>query len=146
MAIAPRSGQLASFASRAPQGPLVMLNLLAFRDRAVYADGRDTDLTGEQAYGLYAAGVGKLIAELGGRPRFAGRCHSLLIGEGELAWDAVAIVEYPSLEAFRRMTESPAYREIHVHREAGLAHQLLIHCLTPEQAEVLAGGFGATRD
>ena len=39
----------------------------------------------------------------------------------------------PSLEAFAAMTSSPDYQAIHVHREAGLAHQLLINCVGAEQ-------------
>ena len=135
MAIAPRPEQLVAFAERAPaDGPILMLNLLKYREKAAYADGRASDLTGEQAYALYAAGVSELLAAMGGRLAFAGRCHALVIGEGELPWDDVAVVAYPSLAAFQHMVGSAAYQEIHVHREAGLAHQLLIHCLSPEQA------------
>jgi len=143
MAIAPRPEQLVAFAERAPaEGPLWMLNLLKFKERAEYADGRASDLTGEQAYRLYGEGVARLLAAMGGRVRIGGACNALLIGDGELAWDAMAIVEYPSLAAFRDMTQSAAYAELHVHREAGLAHQLLIHCLAPEQAGAPLAGLG----
>jgi uncharacterized protein (DUF1330 family) len=133
MPIAPRPEQLAAFARGAPaDGPISMLNLLKFKEKAEYPDGRATDLTGEQAYGLYGQGVAKLIHALGGRFAFVGRARALVIGDGELEWDNVAIVEYPSVAAFQQMTQSEAYAEVHVHREAGLAHQLLIHCQTPE--------------
>lgn len=133
----PRPEQIQGFAARAPaDGPVYMLNLLKFKERAEYADGRATDLTGEQAYGLYGEGVTKLIGDLGGRSVWFGRCNALVIGDGdEPPWDSVAIVEYPSLEAFRKMTSSGDYAEVHVHREAGLAHQLLIHCLSREQVQ-----------
>ena len=62
----PRPEQLQAFIEQAPEGPIYMLNLLKFKAQAEYADGRETDLTGAQAYGLYGQGVGKLIAELGG--------------------------------------------------------------------------------
>ena len=64
----------------------------------------------------------------------------LVIGDGEMDWDAVAIVEYPSIDAFRQMTASPEYDAVHVHREAGLAHQLLINCLSTEQLMAGLGG------
>jgi len=138
MPIGPRPEQLVAFAQGAPgDGPIHMLNLLRYKERAQYADGRATDLTGEQAYALYGQGVAKLIAELGGRIVYGARARALVIGDGDLAWDDVAIVEYPSLAAFRQMTESAAYAEIHVHREAGLASQLLVHCQPPD-----AGLFG----
>jgi len=139
MPIAPRPEQLVAFAKGAPaDGPIHMLNLLEFKEKAEYADGRATDLTGEQAYGLYGQGVVKLLAELGGRIVYGSRARALVIGDGDLAWDDVAIVEYPSLAAFQQMTRSAAYAEIHVHREAGLASQLLVYCQPPA-----AGVFGS---
>ena len=47
-----------------------------------------------------------------------------MLGEVEDLWDVIALVEYPSSEAFRQMLQSPEYQEVHVHREAGLAGQL----------------------
>jgi uncharacterized protein (DUF1330 family) len=135
----PRPEQLEKFAAARPDGPLYMLNLLKFRERAVYADGRETNLSGSEAYGLYGVGVAKLIDELGGRIEMGMKTNVLLIGDGDLEWDSVALVKYPSFEAFVAMTQSPAYQEIHVHRDAGLEHQLLINCLDPEQT---AGLFG----
>jgi len=116
-----------------PDGKIYMLNLLKFKEQAEYADGRPTDLTGRAAYALYGQAVGKIINGLGGRVVWGGVPNVLLIGDGEIEWDQVAIVEYPSVEAFSGMTGSEAYQAIHVHREAGLEHQLLINCLGPEQ-------------
>ena len=44
----------------------------------------------------------------------------------------VAIVRYPSRQAFLDMTVSEAYQAIHHHREAGLAHQDLIETAAME--------------
>ena len=41
--------------------PVVMLNLLKFRAKAVYPDGRASDLTGRQAYDLYGAAMQNVI-------------------------------------------------------------------------------------
>lgn len=139
MATTPRPEQQQLFAERAPNGPIFMLNLLKFRDAAAYADGRESNLTGAQAYALYGAAVGKIIHGLGGRLVWGGSANVLVIGDGELQWDQVAIVEYPSMAAFTGMTASDDYQEIHVHRDAGLEHQLLINCLSAEQARALAG-------
>lgn len=38
----------------ADDGPFHMINLVKFREKAVYADGRETDLTGREADALYA--------------------------------------------------------------------------------------------
>ena len=129
----PRPEQLAEFAEKKPEGDLYMLNLLKFKERAEYADGRKTDLTGEQAYLQYGAEVQTIIEGFGGEFVFGGRANALVIGDGALEWDAVAIVRYPSFEHFTKMAQSAEYQAIHVHREAGLAHQLLINCLDPAQ-------------
>ncbi|MDO8838312.1 MAG: DUF1330 domain-containing protein [Parvibaculum sp.] len=39
-------------------------------------------------------------------------------------WDRVSLIEYPSLAAFRSMTESPEYKAIDIHREEGIPSQL----------------------
>ena len=51
-------------------GPIYMVNLLRFKDRAEYEDGRATDLTGREAYDLYAAAVFELLQEFGGGGRW----------------------------------------------------------------------------
>jgi uncharacterized protein (DUF1330 family) len=108
-----------------------MLNLLKFKEKAEYADGRQTDISGAEAYGIYAEEMGKLIEADGGRMVFSALMNVLVIGEGDLEWDVVGIAEYASLKSFQEITASTKYQEINVHRDAGLAHQLLINCLTP---------------
>ncbi len=103
-----------------------MVNLLRFRPAAVYADGSDAHLTGREAYDRYAVVVRSLIEGLGGRIVYSGAVTGLLLGEVEDLWDAVGLVEYPSLEAFQRMIRSPEMRAIEHHRAAGLAGQLNI--------------------
>ena len=106
--------------------PVVMLNLLRFRAKAVYADGRPTDLTGRQAYDLYAAPMQKIIDAGGGKLLFGGDIASLVIGDVEDLWDTCLLVEYPSAAAFAAIVTSPEVAEIAVHRAAGLDGQLLI--------------------
>ena len=60
--------------------PVVMLNLLKFRARAQYADGRNADLTGMQAYRLYADAMQKIVEREGGKFLFAADIRYLLIG------------------------------------------------------------------
>ena len=106
--------------------PVVMVNLLKFKERAAYADGRASDLTGEQAYALYATAMRKLVEAAGGRFLFGGAVESLLLGEVEDLWDMVGLVEYPTPGTLVQIASSPEYREIEAHREAGLAGQLNI--------------------
>jgi uncharacterized protein (DUF1330 family) len=107
-------------------GPIVMVNLLKFRDKARYPDGRDAELSGREAYHRYGVEVTKLLEALGGRVLFVGDVRSLSLGHVESLWDEVALAEYPSREAFLRMLTSREMRDIAVHREAGLEGQLNI--------------------
>ena len=76
----------------------------------------------------YAAEVVPIISKRGGEVVFSGQTNTLVIGDCELEWDMVSIVEYPSVAAFLDMTSSEEYQRTHVHREAGLEHQLLVQC------------------
>jgi uncharacterized protein (DUF1330 family) len=106
--------------------PIVMLNLLRFRARAEYRDGRKTDLTGRQAYNIYGEAMRKVVEREGGKFLFAAEVKSLVIGTVEEMWDATALVQYPSPAAFAKIASSPEVAQIGVHRAAGLEGQLLI--------------------
>lgn len=122
----PDAQQMAGFAEPGADGPIYMVNLLKFKDQAEYEDGRETGLTGREAYGLYSAGVVKLLAEVGGGAMFGAQISRLMLGEVEELWDMVAIAMYPSRAAMLQMMQMPAMAEIGVHRQAGLAGQLNI--------------------
>ena len=124
----PNQEQMAGFLEPGPEGPIYMVNLLKFKERAEYADGRATDLTGEQAYELYGRGVAPLLEKAGGGIVFAAAVERLMLGEVEELWDRVAIARYPSRAAMMEMMRSPEMQEIGVHRAAGLAGQLNIEC------------------
>ena len=123
--------QWAALALEEDDGPVYMTNLLKFKPRAVYPDGRESNLSGLEAYQLYGAATGKQIAALGGRVIHSNIIGGLVAGEVEDLWDIVGIVEYPSLKAFMDMVDSDEYKANTIHREAGLAGQLLMHGRTP---------------
>ncbi|NKB96910.1 MAG: DUF1330 domain-containing protein [Pseudomonadales bacterium] len=126
--VRPNAEQMAGFAEPGPEGPIYMVNLLKFKEKAEYADGRETDLSGVEAYGIYSVGVTKLLHGLGGGVAFSASVERLMLGEVEELWDKVAIATYPSRSAMLKMMQSPEMAEIGVHREAGLAGQLNIEC------------------
>ncbi len=125
-ALYPTADRIASLMAETSDQPIVMLNLLKFRARAHYADGRASDLCGRDAYMLYGAKMQQLVEREGGRMIFSGEIMSLVIGSVEETWDVAALVEYPSSAAFARIVSSPEVAAIGVHRAAGLAGQLLI--------------------
>lgn len=128
----PNEAQLAGFLQPGAEGPIDMVNLLRFKDRAEYADGRASELSGKEAYMLYAEAVSQLLPKFGGSAMFSARVQRLMLGEVEDLWDMVAIARYPSRQAMLDMMMSPEMHEIGVHRQAGLAGQLNIETIAAE--------------
>lgn len=124
----PTADQVRAFRDRQTGEPIQMLNLLKFRDKAVYEDGRDSDLSGRDAYLLYAKGFNEVMGPRGTRILYSGAVKGFLIGEGEGAWDAVALIEYPSTQVMLDMMRDPDYQAVQQHRAAALEGQLLIEC------------------
>jgi uncharacterized protein (DUF1330 family) len=122
----PKFEQLMPLAQDPTPGPIAMVNLLKFHEKAQYSDGRDKDISGREAYMRYVAEMGPIVEAAGGRFLFSGEVRELVIGEVDELWDAVGIAEYPSRAEFHRIATSAEVQAIGVHREAGLAGQLLI--------------------
>ncbi|MEO1042944.1 MAG: DUF1330 domain-containing protein [Pseudomonadota bacterium] len=130
--------QIAAMMEEGPAGPIFMVNLLRFKDKAAYEDGRPTDLSGREAYMLYGKEVAKLIKDFGGEVIFAGDVTILALGQVEDMWHEVAIASYPNRNALLRMATSQKWQDISVHRTAGLEGQLNIETVIrpaiPDQA------------
>jgi len=111
----PNEEGLAAFAQRAGQrdgAAVVMLNLLALEP-----DG------GRERYEQYGVAVAPLLERVGGRILYAGEASPALLGTAR--WDLVALVEYPTRQAFLEMVSSPEYRAIaHLRSEALSAGEL----------------------
>ena len=112
----PTPEQLRALAARAPEEPVVMVNLLRFR-----ADG------GAESYARYGREVVPHLQRVGAKVIYGGSAPQFVIGEGERPWwDAILLVEYPTPAAFLAMVTSEEYREVHRHREEGLESAELI--------------------
>ncbi len=118
--------RIADMMEPGPDGPIYMLNLLKFKEHAEYEDGRETNLSGREAYEIYGREVSKLIGEYGGEVTFVADVTFLALGQVEDLWDEVAIAKYPNRAALWEMSISPEWQAIGVHRAAGLAGQLNI--------------------
>ena len=103
-----------------------MVNLLKFKEHAEYEDGRETDLSGRDAYNLYGQAVSRIIQDYGGEVVFVGDVTFLSLGQVDELWDEVAIAKYPNRAALWAMSTSKEWNEAAVHRTAGLAGQLNI--------------------
>lgn len=123
-AIVPNPQQFQQLAAAPDNGPVVMLNLLKFKQRSDDGDG-----SGADAYGRYGDVAVKMVEERGGKILWQGRAEQLLIGEAsEQDWDVVVLVEYPSRKTFIEMVSNPDYMKSHGYREAGLEKTVLLAC------------------
>lgn len=118
----PTAEQFQRFAASADDGPVVMINLLRYADRAT--DG--SDRTGRQAYADYGAAVIPMVLELGGSIELMGEVSPSLIAPADEEWDDVVLIRYPNRAAFTTMVTSEEYRAVQHHREAGLADSRLL--------------------
>lgn len=123
--------RLKGMMEKGPDGPIFMVNLLKFKDKAEYDDGRPCDLSGRDAYMIYGRAVTELLPKFGGRGLFAGDVTFLALGQVEELWDEIAIAMYPDRASMVRMSMSEEWREIAVHRMAGLKGQLNIETVIP---------------
>jgi uncharacterized protein (DUF1330 family) len=125
--IEPTQVQFERLAASGEDGPVMMVNLLRFKERA---DGIDADdgISGAEAYARYGAAVQPYLEGVGGRLLLAGAATESVIGPEEGEWDAVLVAEYPSRQAFLEMIGDPGYLAVHGHRAAGLADSRLIAC------------------
>lgn len=127
--IDPTPEQIARLAGGPPEeGPIVMLNLLRFREQAELAPGAEAEtLTGRESYQRYAQATAPHLSAVGGRLLNVAQCAETVIGE-DREWDLVALVEYPSRSAFLAMVGNPDYQASTHLRTAALADSRLILC------------------
>jgi len=130
-AVMPNEDQIKGFSEQGGDKPIYMVNLLKFKEKASYPDKRETNLTGEEAYAIYAEEVAGHLAKVGGKPVFGGEVERLMLGEVEDLWDKVAIAMYPSRKAMLQMINDPDYIVSAQHRVAGLEGQLNIETSLP---------------
>lgn len=124
--VIPNEEQMKGFLEGDDEKPIYMVNLLKFKEKAEYEDGRETNLTGQEAYAIYGQEVQEHLAKVGGGGTFSGKVTRLMLGEVEDLWDAVAIATYPNKKAMMTMMMDPEYQKSAVHRSAGLEGQLNI--------------------
>jgi len=103
--------------------PVVMVNLLSFKEQA---DGGNEGMTGVESYMRYGENMRKFVESKGGRFIWSGRVDSMVIGESDVEFKVVALVEYPSRKAFLEIASSAHVAEIGQDRKMGLAGQWLI--------------------
>ncbi len=107
--------------------PVVMINLLRYREQADYGNRTDIEpCSGREAYRRYMKQAVAFVIAVGGAVIWQGAPKALLLGPPEERWDLALLVRYPSKEAFLAMVSDPAYQAITMHRTAALEDSRLI--------------------
>jgi len=121
--IDPTPEQFKALASSEDESPIVMVNLIRFKERAT---GIDEGKTGAEAYAIYGRNIAPYLAAAGGEVIAATNSVESVIGPEEPEWDMVLLVRYPSRKAFVGMITDPGYQKEHEHRAAGVEEARLI--------------------
>ncbi len=105
------------------QGPVVMVNLMRFRERSLDGNG-----SGWDAYLRYSALTVPMIKARGGTLLWTGDAKALALGAEEgNQWDYLALVYYPSVADFIGMMTSADYETLcDPHRCNGCAEHVII--------------------
>ena len=114
--------QYKAFMAISIDGPLHMLNLLKFKKQV-----SENGLTGAEQYKIYLKAAMPFIKKANAKVLYYGKPQLTLIGpEGDLEWDEILIVAYPSKTNFINMATAEGYpSEL---RKLALEDSRLIFC------------------
>ena len=130
-----------AFVMRGIAGPVVMLNLLRFREIADYSAtphlAPPTPISGEAAYRRYMHHTLPHLSEAGGEAIFLGRGGAYLIGPADERWDAVLLVRQRSVADFLAFASDEAYLEGMGHRTAALEDSRLLPLVEEDLGDIL---------
>ena len=121
--------------------PINMLNLLLYRDLAVYPEGHEhhgKGWTGKRAYEEYGKTSGPIFQRVGGSILWRGMFQTMVTGPDGERWHDGFIAQYPSAGAFFAMIKDADYQKAVVNRTAALVDSRLIRFAPSEAGE----GFG----
>lgn len=135
--IDPERDQFEAFKDLPRDEPIIMLNFLRFRDKALYEDGREA--TGAEAYAAYGRESSPVFRRVGGEIIWRGRPEVMLIGPKDRHWDLIFIARYPTAGAFLEMVTDPDYRIAVKHRQAAVLDSRLIRTAETGKGEGFAG-------
>jgi len=119
-----------AFFTRGIAGPIVMLNLMRFRDVADYSAHSDLapaePISGEAAYRRYMDHTMPFLTASGGEVLFYGKGGPFLIGPDHERWDAAMLVRQTSVQAFLAFASNQDYLVGIGHRVAALSDSRLL--------------------
>mgnify|MGYP002622015087 CR=1 FL=1 len=133
----PEREQFEAFKALPRDRPIMMLNLLRFREHAAYEDGRTA--SGAEAYAAYGRDSAPVFRRVGGEIVWRGMPEVTLIGPADEHWDLAFVARYPTAGAFLEMVTDPAYREAVRHRQAAVLDSRLVRLAADSSGDGFAG-------
>ena len=117
----PDAATAAALFARDIRGPVVMLNLLRFRDVALYSGAPElapaAPISGRSAYQRYIEHTLPFLRASGGEVLYLGTGGDYLIGPPGEGWDMALLVKQSSITAFMAFASDQAYL-------AGIGHRI----------------------
>jgi uncharacterized protein (DUF1330 family) len=137
--------EVAELAGGESDGPVVMLNLNRYRERAEYEGevpgGLSADVSGLEAYLRYGAVAIAVLERVGGRVLWQADAKLMVVGDETDRCDEVVAVWYPSFAAFVALATDSEILAARAHRAAGLERAVLIGCQSGTDPVLLAPEF-----
>jgi len=119
-----------AFMMRGIKGPVVMLNLLRFREVADYSAAPELapaeQINGAQAFDRYIEHTRPFLEKSGGELLFLGEGGAFLIGPETERWDLAMLVRQRSVESFMAFASDQAYLAGLGHRTAAVEDSRLL--------------------
>jgi len=124
--ILPTNDQLTELQAYPQNTPLVMLNILKFKELT------STNETGQDVYARYLKNATPFVEKSGGKIVWKGQVHNIVIGDSDKKPHVIFLVEYPSVNHFFTMISNPEYQKIAGDRSIALEYGGLIACQNAE--------------
>ena len=132
LSASPEAGK-AFYQAFSGKGPIVMLNLMRFREVANYQGVEhlqpENPISGQEAYEAYMEHTVPHLLEAGSEVLFNGQGGDYLIGPLGQGWDRVLLVRHQSVEKFMAFAQNPDYLHTAGHRTAALEDSRLLPML-----------------
>ena len=112
--------------------PIWMVNFMRYREKAVYPDGRESDISGREADDIYAPVdvLQKLVANVA----YFGDVTSE-VNAATPYWHRMGIVRYPTRRSFIDMQNRADFIPRMIHKEAGMEFTIIACCLPTNRFE-----------
>ncbi len=99
------------------------LNLMKYRERAEYADGRESSISGVEADDAYAPH--EHLRKVGSRLIMMAPVLHQLVGDSHV-WDRIAIAQYRDRMAMIEMSSNADFQKDEDHKEAGMEFTIVM--------------------